>query len=146
MHFPVSSQLSKPLSTLSIPGQQPQQQPSPPSHLHHQHNNSSGGSPGATAAAAAPPSSSTAAGVGGDSSAATTPAATAAAAAAAASSTTGGDPSNANAMPLKGPGGPPEGDASIALVGVRSEFPKYPDEKVGMHHNKDPRGSSVGYR
>ena len=104
-------QLSKPLSTLSIPGQQQQQQPSPPSHHHPQHNNSSG-SPAAAAAAA-----------GGDSS---SPAA------------------NANAMPLKGPAA--EGDASIALVGVRSEFPKYADEKAGMHHNKDPRGSSVGYR
>ncbi len=35
-----------------------------------------------------------------------------------------------------------EGDASIALVGVRSEFPKFSDEKSG---SKD-RGPNVGYR
>jgi hypothetical protein len=37
-----------------------------------------------------------------------------------------------------------EGDASIALVGVRSEFPKYGDEK-GVP-GKERGGSNVGYR
>ena len=45
-----------------------------------------------------------------------------------------------------GGGGPGGEDANIALVGVKSEFPKYHDEKAAMQHNADPRGSSVGYR
>jgi len=113
---PLYFQLKKPLSTLSIPsgGGGPQQQ----------------GATEATALAPNRPSGTDGSAIDGFPKEQV-------------DSVTGEGDNADDAMTKKGVVGG-EGDASIALVGVRSEFPKYGEEKGVV--GKERAGSNVGYR